>query len=472
MRFHFENIGPVASADLDLGDLTLVAGKNNTGKTYIVYALYGFLRMWSDLLPRELRTRSKPFHEMAVEASALLDGPAGSSVSFDRATVERVRRRWLQDVARSFSGRGIAQVFSTVHAEFADSILGVEPPALPIGLSRTVHIGRSEVKAAYGDGRVDVELTASDPRRESGGRVGTRARIGRRPPPFSLLAEVLFPDRIDPFILSAERFGISLFYKELDFTKSRLVELLQQLGDEKERRDDSPYFVVDRAASRYALPVKDNIDFTRNLPSHRGRLGDLGSMKLQDDIKDLIGGYYRVADDEIRFQSKVRNKPFNIPLHLASSSARGLSDMYFYLRHTAAHNQLLVIDEPESHLDTENQIALARTLARLVRSGVKVLVTTHSDYLIKEINNLVMVSQLDSTSPARRRLGYRGDDGLRPDRIRAYVAEDNGLTRCVVDDYGVEMAVFDRTIDRINDAASELTARVGASVRGNERDAR
>ena len=467
MRFHFENIGPVACADLELGDLTLVAGKNNTGKTYIVYTLYGFLRMWPDFLPRERRTRSNG--EMALKASAVLDGPEGSSVSFDRSAVERMRTRWLQDMARSFSDRGIAQVFSTARTEFADSALNVEAPMLPVDLNRTVRIGRSEMKVTYSEDRVDVELTAGDLRRESGDGVATRARIARRPPQFSLLAEVLFPDRIEPFILSAERFGISLFYKELDFTKNRLVELLQQLGDEKERRGDSPFLVVDRFASRYALPVKDNIDFTRNLPNQRGQLGDLGGEKLQDDIKDMIGGYYRVADDEIRFQSKARNRPFNIPLHLASSSARGLSDMYFYLRHTAAHNQLLVIDEPESHLDTENQIQLARTLARLVRSGVKVLVTTHSDYLIKEINNLVMLSQLDGLPSSCRRRGYRADDGLPPECIRAYVAENNGLTRCVVDEYGVDMAVFDRTIDRINDAASELMARVGAT-QGKRRD--
>ena len=38
----------------------------------------------------------------------------------------------------------------------------------------------------------------------------------------------------EPFILSAERFGISLFYKELDFTKNRLVEELQKLSTEKQ----------------------------------------------------------------------------------------------------------------------------------------------------------------------------------------------------------------------------------------------
>ena len=44
--FKFKNVGPVADADLELGDLTIIAGRNNTGKTYLVYTLYGFLQMW------------------------------------------------------------------------------------------------------------------------------------------------------------------------------------------------------------------------------------------------------------------------------------------------------------------------------------------------------------------------------------------------------------------------------------------
>ena len=42
LTFTFKNIGPIKSADLELGDLTIVAGRNNTGKTYLTYTLYGF----------------------------------------------------------------------------------------------------------------------------------------------------------------------------------------------------------------------------------------------------------------------------------------------------------------------------------------------------------------------------------------------------------------------------------------------
>ena len=33
-----------------MGDLTLICGENNTGKTYATYALYGFLKSWNNLI--------------------------------------------------------------------------------------------------------------------------------------------------------------------------------------------------------------------------------------------------------------------------------------------------------------------------------------------------------------------------------------------------------------------------------------
>ena len=44
VTFRFSNIGPVKEAALKLGELTVIAGRNNTGKTYIAYSLYGFLK--------------------------------------------------------------------------------------------------------------------------------------------------------------------------------------------------------------------------------------------------------------------------------------------------------------------------------------------------------------------------------------------------------------------------------------------
>ena len=125
----------------------------------------------------------------------------------------------------------------------------------------------------------------------------------------------------------------------------------------------------------------------------------------------------------------------------------------------------MIIDEPESHLDTANQILLARLLARFVRVGLKVLITTHSDYIIKEINNLVMLSRPFADKDAvLKKLKYRSDVALSGKSIRAYVAENNSLTRCDVDEFGIDMPVFDTTINQINKVANELASRLAVET--------
>ena len=125
----------------------------------------------------------------------------------------------------------------------------------------------------------------------------------------------------------------------------------------------------------------------------------------------------------------------------------------------ARKNQLLIIDEPESHLNTANQIKMARLLARCVNSGLKVLITTHSDYLIKEFNNLIMLSQ-DFSGKEKLLKKYSGiygaNDYLKQESVAGYIAEKGSLTACEVDNLGLNMPNFDRTIDKINIIANEL----------------
>ena len=77
----------------------------------------------------------------------------------------------------------------------------------------------------------------------------------------------------------------------------------------------------------------------------------------------------------------------------SSSAVRSLLDIGFYLRHVANPGDLLMVDEPELNLHPENQRLIARLFARIVNLGIKVFITTHSDYIIKELNTLIMLKR-------------------------------------------------------------------------------
>ena len=144
-------------------------------------------------------------------------------------------------------------------------------------------------------------------------------------------------------------------------------------------------------------------------------------------------------------------------------SARGLSDFYFYLKHTAYPGQLLIVDEPETHLHPVNQIQVARLLARCANAGLRVLITTHSDYIVKELNNLIMLSQDfkgKSAFLSKHKKHYDENDYLKKSDVCAYVCENGGLTECEIDSRGMIMDSFNDPILEIDRISKELDARL------------
>ena len=72
-----------------------------------------------------------------------------------------------------------------------------------------------------------------------------------------------------------------------------------------------------------------------------------------------------------------------------------LAPLVLFLRGLVRPGDTLIIEEPEAHLHPGAQADMAVVLARLVRAGVRVIITTHSDWLLEEIGNLVLEGLLE-----------------------------------------------------------------------------
>ena len=95
-----------------------------------------------------------------------------------------------------------------------------------------------------------------------------------------------------------------------------------------------------------------------------------------------------------------------LPLMRASSMVSELAPVVLYLRHLVQLNDVLIIEEPESHLHPAMQVEFTRQLAGLVRAGIRVIVTTHSEWVLQELANVVRASAL----PESEREGIAGGE--------------------------------------------------------------
>lgn len=65
MRIKIQNLGALRQAEFSLGEMTILCGDNNTGKTYATYALFGFLYFWRDLF--SITVKDEQFNELLAE---------------------------------------------------------------------------------------------------------------------------------------------------------------------------------------------------------------------------------------------------------------------------------------------------------------------------------------------------------------------------------------------------------------------
>ena len=84
----------------------------------------------------------------------------------------------------------------------------------------------------------------------------------------------------------------------------------------------------------------------------------------------------------------------DLPLGQASSLTTQMIPLVLYLRHYATQGSTIIIEEPEAHMHPAMQVRFMTAIARIVAAGVRVLMTTHSEWILSALANIVRASEL------------------------------------------------------------------------------
>ena len=451
MKVKIKNLGILKQAEFSLGDLTIICGRNNTGKTYATYALFGFLDTWRRLL-------TGPRFGLKEKIEQLLsDGVISLDLQEYVQQCESILTTGCQRYVRQ-----IPEVFAVNEERFKNVDFQIELNFDNIqfenGYERTISTAKWEtISISKPENNPYLSITLLREKSNINLLVNVLEEIID-----NSIKDIIFSQFFPrPFIASAERTGAAIFRKELNFARNRLLEEISK------NSNFNPRELLFNVSQDYALPVKENVDFTRQIETIVKKTSFIAENhpSILEDFADIIGGQYMITNnDELYYIPK--GKKLRLSMDESSSAVRSLLDIGFYLRHEARIGDLLIVDEPELNLHPENQRRVAKLFARLINIGIKVFITTHSDYIIKEINTLIM---LNHDQPHLKQIaaeeGYRQEELLSADQVKVYIAEEalkmlkgqkrktksHTLTHAKIDpEMGIEARSFDTTIEKMN----------------------
>lgn len=450
MLFKFENLGPLRCAELELSNLTIICGKNNTGKTYATYTIYGFLNYWWEA------------YELNLEPSLISDLIERGTISLSTMDLLNKAQSYVDKACEQYNPM-IYKILSsdedTLGAASLEIILGKDDIKPLDEYDQTTGSDKINIFSIHKESSNDKIVISLLVDKE---KIEIPRRILLRSISFAV-KRIIFQNTFPvPFILVAERTGIEIFQSELDFARNRIIDTLKETKDIK-----NPIAILNILSSDYAMPIDRAVDFVRNIEKiikHKSYIQN-NYPDIINFLNNIIGGDFKYSKNVIQFIPDA-NKKIHLKMNESSTSVRSLVDLSLYLKHIAKKGDLLMIDEPELNLHPENQRKLMQLFALLVNAGINVYITTHSDYIVKELNNILLLSNLpdERKNLFYENYRYSSEQLLSPQRISIYLAAPqlikfpdktrrtrcNTLKRVDFSDYGFIFESFDETIDEMN----------------------
>ncbi len=439
---YIKDFGPIAEARLEVRPLTVFIGPSNTGKSYLailIYALnqclggdrllfavrhgispfnpereippeiHGSLRNWAASLSEDKQPEGLP-SDVAAHIQSKLEEASG----LERAFTEEIRRCFGIEALKELVRREGRTTQATVNLEVAQK-------DLPDAVRYEFRFGSNEPIVI---GRLPHDLSGSP--------------SGRwlRDPSFRRLISLLNEPADQETTANEDRLRVLLSYlPSVVFTSlvSPLVANAYYLPADRTGVMHGHQVVVNAlihnattAGQRPSmnLPMLSGVlaDFLGGLIGmserhHRESLGELAT-QLEDKV---LKGTVRLDRAETGYPSfayRPRGWKADLPLMRTSSMVTELTPVVLYLRYLVSPGDVLIIEEPEAHLHPGMQAVFAREIARLIHSGVRVIMTTHSEWFLEQIGNLVRLSSL----PENKRQGIVGADvALRPQDVGAWL---------------------------------------------------
>ncbi|MCY4531181.1 MAG: AAA family ATPase [Gammaproteobacteria bacterium] len=506
LELEVTNFGPVVEAKIDLRPLTVFVGPSNTGKSYLailIYALHRYFsggrhdRRFAHLSHRLFTSREKALSKKSIDALIKW---------WEQEFGNKEKQNSLSNFKKKVEDKKTVTLPGSV-TKLIQSLFDAQGDSLSLELGRCFGSDVSELiqKKSESDARIIVRqrLSSNSVHFEHGLTFGSGKKKLKTTVPEELKIELGIHEHNFGFyevfeLMQRRNLGLDEF--ETNFILRRLLEILTYLALPHllgPFHRPAFYLPADRTGVMHAhsvvvsallesasmtglrpaarTPMLSGVlaDFLEQLleldnPQYRRRKSseDIGKRIEQTILRGSVDLERAETSGYPRFTYRPVGWEDSLPLMNASSMVSELAPVVLYLRHKVILGDVLIVEEPESHLHPAMQVEFTRQIAALIRSGIRVILTTHSEWVLEELANIVRRSELTKN---QRKQVSDSDIALRPDQVGAWLFkpeddyEGSKVTEILLDDSGLYPAGFDEVAAALHNDWADISSRTGES---------
>ena len=500
LSFDVRNLGPIAEGVVQLHPLTILIGKNNTGKTYMaqaIYTAYKALERANDPVKPVLTTDESEellnrIHDVEVTGTDALHGSLiRKAEDWMHSRLKRVGEHLGDRLTVYFELEDLSELERWGSNERLSMRVTAEETTtgstLQFGLGpdvansvRLPRLAASDFKDSYIPEILQDLMSYLSEEQSSQHQDKTNRRTrSLRSQVTSLLADSLWYEHLLPPL------GLNGMAHYLPAGRSGLLEawtdvVRLRLEQDRERlaltgREPAALggialdFLLEQqelirpSMKRHRWPMMKR--HRRSRSGYSKRTSPKAVKAAASHLEKLIDGEVDLARDRERVPSLTytqRGKR-SIPIQQASSIVAELAPLLSWIKKLLRPGDLLLIDEPEAHMHPEAILAVAQTLVALSQSEVKVLCTTHSSEFLHQVSNCMLRAALPLEAPTA------DDDAamIKPADIGVYrferTSQSNGTVIVPVDidpDWGIPEDEHIAVAERLADETAELIEHV------------
>jgi len=464
------NFGPLTEAEIEIRPLMVFIGPSNTGKSYLstlIYALHSYFSSYksdfflkydekvntqiNSLTSRESSGLKNPLSELFEFFTAMRLHPTGapSQVVLSDPVAEIIREMYKEsfglglddEIARCFGveidnlrRRGAKNdsgvVFQTAPQNndgYIEHQLRLEvgktssqtivPKQMPLRL-----ISQSDGVTLFRSGLLSRLIIENFAAPDRGDLTHTQIRFLLQNIADYLAVDICEPFSQSAYYLPSARTGIMQAHTSMI---SSIIRNSPMAGRQGRQMPTLPGILFDflenlNNVSGVILNNNQNME-------HHYEIDNI----LEEIESVILNGTITTENSEALQYPQFRYQPSGwdsaLSLTNASSMISELAPILLFLRYQVNPGDVLIIEEPESHMHPSMQVNFTRQLVAMVNAGIQVLITTHSEWIMEELANLVKLSSLPESD---RTEIDGGDIMIDSELVGAWLFQNNGESDC------------------------------------------